>query len=281
MMELAYRSGVTGQVLDLESDEVWMGPARSFRSRVWSYKLGGRGAQQITRDAREAKLTIEYGSREAMDLAEEQFEADLTAGRPGVISAYTMADEEWTQNAYIPVSEPTDDRHGLTCDLTVLLLDGVWRHLLPQTDFTTSIDVSGGVYLDLPTDVPFDLKPGAVSQEIHNPSLTAMPWICHIYGPATSPYFRIAGNLYQVNCEIPQGAYLTIDARAGSKSVILTDLVGGRTDMFAKARRGRGLGGGEYLFQPIPAGNNEITWPNTFGFDISIVQERSTPPWSI
>lgn len=281
MKELNYRSGVTGRNLDLESTDVWMGPARSFRNRVWSYKLGGRGAEQITRDAREAKLTVEYGSREAMDKAEEQFEADLTAGRPGVISAYTMNDKEWTQNAYIPLSESTDDRHGLTCDLTILLLDGVWRHQLPPTDFNTSIDITSGIYLDLPTDVPYDLKPGSISQKITNPSLTPMPWISHIYGPCTDPYFRIRGNLYQVNCEIPPDGYLTITALAGQKSVILTDAVGGRTDVFAKARRGRGLNGGEYIFQPIPAGTNEVTWPNTFGFDIAIVQERSTPPWSI
>lgn len=279
MKELAYTSGVTGTTFDLESEQVWLGSALSFRSRAWSYKLEGRGAGQITREAREAKLTVEYGSRVDMNRAEEQFEADLTASRPGVITAYDADEAEWTQNAYIPLSEPTPERHGLVCDLTALLLDGVWRHQLPPTDFTTTMDGDDGGYLDLPTDVPFDLKRGSVSRRITNPSLTPMPWVCHIYGPCTDPYFRIGGNLYQVLCQLSAGEHLTITSLTGQKGVVLTDAVGGRTDVFAKARRGRGLNGGEYIFQPIPAGTSEVTWPNTFGFDIAIVQERSTPPW--
>ena len=49
--------------------------------------------------------------------------------------------------------------------------------------------------------------------------------------------------------------------------------------MFDKGRRGTGLNGGEYIFQPIPAGDPIVQWSG-FGVDLTVYQEESEPPWS-
>ena len=50
-------------------------------------------------------------------------------------------------------------------------------------------------------------------------------------------------------------------------------------NVFDKGRRGTGLNGGEYIFQPIPAGDSIVQWSG-FGVDLTVYQEESEPPWS-
>jgi hypothetical protein len=35
-----------------------------------------------------------------------------------------------------------------------------------------------------------------------------------------------------------------------------------------------------YIFEKIPPGNNAITWPGGFGFDVILMEERSEPKWT-
>ena len=52
---------------------------------------------------------------------------------------------------------------------------------------------------------------------------------------------------------------------------------GDETNVFDKGRRGTGLNGGEYIFQPIPAGDSIVQWSG-FGVDLTVYQEESEPP---
>ncbi|ERI87681.1 hypothetical protein HMPREF1587_00720, partial [Bifidobacterium breve JCP7499] len=49
---------------------------------------------------------------------------------------------------------------------------------------------------------------------------------------------------------------------------------------FANAERGAGLDSGSYIFQPLPAGRAEVSWPGGYTFELTPVEERSEPPWS-
>ena len=55
---------------------------------------------------------------------------------------------------------------------------------------------------------------------------------------------------------------------------------GSTADAFPQARRGVGLGGGEYIFQPLPPGRHEIEWDGSFGLDLTWFEEEGEPPWS-
>ena len=101
-----------------------------------------------------------------------------------------------------------------------------------------------------------------------------------IYGPAVNPAIRIDGNWYRVDLTISEGGYLVVDPLAVPRAVTLVNADGSTVDAFSKARRGEGLGGGEYIFQPASAGTHEVEWDKSFGFDLTWYEEEGEPPWS-
>ena len=101
-----------------------------------------------------------------------------------------------------------------------------------------------------------------------------------LLGPVIDPSVRIGGNLYRVDVVVPEGGRLVVDPLASPRSVTLVNADGSTVDAFSKARRGDGLGGGEYIFQPAPPGANEVGWDRSFGFDLTWYEEEGEPPWS-
>lgn len=109
--------------------------------------------------------------------------------------------------------------------------------------------------------------------------LDPVPFRMRIHGPCSDPVVTIAGNRYMLDGDIPGGAWAEVDSTVGARTVTLV-AGGDRINWFSHAHRGFGLDGGEYIFQPLPAGRNEVTWPGGFVFDLTPVEERSEPPWS-
>ena len=73
----------------------------------------------------------------------------------------------------------------------------------------------------------------------------------------------------------------TAPLAAGGEAVCaFVNADGSAVDVFAKARRGDGLGGGEYIFQPVSPGDHEVEWDRSFGFDLTWYEEEGEPPWS-
>ena len=108
---------------------------------------------------------------------------------------------------------------------------------------------------------------------------TAMPFQMVIYGPVSNPQLTLGGNRYALNMEIPSGSYVTVTSIAGRRTIVMTAENGDKTNVFDKGRRGTGLNGGEYIFQPIPPGDSTVEW-NGFGVDLTVYAEESEPPWS-
>ena len=78
--------------------------------------------------------------------------------------------------------------------------------------------------------------------------------------------------------DIPSGSYVTVTSIASRRTIVMTAENGDETNVFDKGRRGTGLNGGEYIFQPIPAGDSIVQWSG-FGVDLTVYQEESEPPW--
>ena len=69
------------------------------------------------------------------------------------------------------------------------------------------------------------------------------------------------------------------DRRIGDGgAVVAAD--GTTMDAFSKAHRGSGVGSGEYIFEHVPVGTSEISWDNSFGFDLTLYEEEGEPEWS-
>lgn len=143
---------------------------------------------------------------------------------------------------------------------------------------TAKYETSPSVFLDYPHDYEYDYLARSAAASVETSVLTDCDVRLVIYGQCDNPYVVIGGNRYQVNCGVPAGAYLTIDGR--EKTIILTLEDGTTVNVFGDGVRGSGLGSGEYVFEPIQPGAQNVEWDGSFGFDLGWYEEEGEPPWS-
>lgn len=276
MPRLSYVSGTGAIEVSLDGCGVFAGTAVGVRGRSWSYSLGYASLTGVTRKARECSLTLAFTDPARADALRHVADRDMARGTPGKLLA-----DGWEQRAYIVECEPADVFGGWhKAEATVVLLDGVWRrgHTVPFEPLTAT--AGDGDFLDLPYDLPCDLGVPSTRKYIDVGEWGSAPLKFTIYGPAVNPAIRIGGNWYRVDLTISEGGYLVVDPLAVPRAVTLVNADGSTVDAFPKARRGEGLGGGEYIFQPASAGTHEVEWDKSFGFDLTWYEEEGEPPWS-
>lgn len=192
---------------------------------------------------------------------------------------------DWYLTCYVVKGSPsfrTGD--GVRYDVTLATDDQVWRrettrHLLPNTGREMESET-----LDYPHDYGHDYGTSSVAGvTIDVPGVTPCDLRLTIYGHAASPYVRIGSNTYQVNVTVPSGAILTIDTtRKGSMlgdSVVLRGRYGDEQDVFSKRLRGA-EGSGSYIYELVPPGPQTVSWPQSFGVDLTLIERRGRLPWT-
>lgn len=276
MRRLYYMSGTGAAEVCLDCRSALSGTAAGIRGRAWGYTVGYRSLSGATRAARECAVTVAFLDAREADRLRRLADRDMAEGTPGRIVL-----DGWSQRAYITKAEPASiARSHVKVDLTVVLLDGVWRkgHTVSFEQLTAP---SGdGEFLDLPHDLPYDLGVPSTRRYFEAGEWGEAPLRLTVYGPAVNPSIRIDGNWYRVDLTVPDGGYLVVDPISSPRSVTLVNADGSTVDAFPKARRGDGLGGGEYIFQPASPGTHEVDWDRSFGFDLEWFEEESEPPWS-
>ena len=125
--------------------------------------------------------------------------------------------------------------------------------------------------VDFPFDYPFDYCHDIVNKTVNNIGIAATNFKMVIYGQCSNPVINIGGNRYQVNCTIGESEYLTIDSFA--KTITLTASDGTQFNRFSSRNRD------SYIFEKIQPGNNVVAWDGSFGFDVTLFEERSEPKW--
>lgn len=201
--------------------------------------------------------------------------ADTAAGEPGTIRIGSFS-----LSAYIVGSSKDNwwfDDGIMEATLDVLPATGAWsRETTASFVIDRTDDLRGPGSLDFPYDFPYDYAPNRAARRFDNPSAAPSPFRLVVFGPASSPYVWIGNNLHQVNVDVPPDHLLTIDSR--DKSICLVDAGGGTESAFSKRLRGA-KGSGTYIFEPVPAGESAVSWNNTFGFDLTVFDERNEPAW--
>lgn len=272
MLTLELVCGTNGEIIRFDGP-VYGETMPSLRGRRWDYAIGLRGLSGVTRSSRELDLTVKTTDPAELDRMRSLMDADMANGKPGTL----VADGEWKARAYVTGSDVDEITPRLvTVTLTVVLLEGVWRR--ESTTQYNPETLASYTDLDYPYDYEHDWSPSLLANTASNPALSPMPCRLTVYGPATDPEITIGGNTYAVDCEVPSGAYLVVDGL--DRTIRLTMNNGDIIDHFADGRRGSGLGGGEYCFQPLPAGESEVSWTGGYGFDLTMIEERGEPPWS-
>lgn len=271
MLDIKYKSH-TGTVISLSSG-VYVGKPNDLFSREWDYKLGHRALATASRGARKVSFKAFFANMAQADGFRRCADTDMQKGTPGTICV-----NDWFQRCFVVASEVDGIGDGFfAAKLTLVLLDGVWR----RGTTTAFVPVRGSAdyeFLDLPHDLPYDLGATPPRQYAINPGYAGSPAKFVVYGPAVNPSVRLAGNVYQVDVTVPDGGYMDIDPLRRTVTVVAAD--GTTMDAFSKAHRGSGAGSGEYIFEHVPAGTSDISWDNSFGFDLTLYEEEGEPSWS-
>ena len=130
----------------------------------------------------------------------------------------------------------------------------------------------GSGFLDFAFDYPYDFFSDTGNETLDNASFVGANFRLDIFGACTNPTVYIAGHAYTVNCDVAENEHLTIDS--SRKTITVTANDGTVRNVFSKRDRN------SYIFEKIKPGNNSVTWPNSFGFDVTIYEERSEPKWT-
>lgn len=247
-----------------------------LRTHAWEVELAAHGIDSASLNASSVQLEATCADLNVLDVAGELFDADVKA----VASSRSKADsglltvDGWSQTALVTGIEPSYDPPGpAKYTLTVALLDGLWRKRDDVQHFWSDALQPG---LDL--DYPHDYMPTTRNASVVNSAVSAMPFEMVIYGPVSEPSITMGGNTYELHMDIPSGAYVTINSVEGQRSIVMTAENGDLTNVFAKGERGTGMGSGSYIFEPLPSGEHQVQWKG-FGFDITVIRERSVPAW--
>lgn len=221
------------------------------------------------------------GVSEAVELTEQLRKLsnyDIKAETPGTIKI-----GEYQTEGYIIgldySSEGDDDFYGFETGLSVQVAieNPIWytEELVRFKPQVISPDSSEG--LNYPFNYPYNY--GArrnVYRRFYNDEVLSCPFRILIYGRAVDPYVRIGANLYQVNATIAQGGYLVIDSR--KRKIYEIQRLGNRVEHIRNRLRGA-KGSGQYIFEEILSGYNDVMWDNTFGFDLYLIHESPLPPF--
>lgn len=280
-MALSYENAA-GDTIDIGPRSIYrFGDCDLFDAR-WDYELVNDTVSSVKRSQRESTLTLyvdaptEAAGVAARNRLEEVLDSGVGNGALGCLRSggwYTRClcvaqnkDAWWFDGRYFEV------------ECSLLRPDPVWT-LEQARDYTIDRGAQTETLgKDHPFDYPHDYTAQRIVKEFTLAGRDASACRITIYGPAKSPYVRIGGNRYKVDVDVPQGGLLIIDGR--DKAVELFDIDGNKTDAYGARQRGA-RGSGDYIFERISPGYNNVTWDNSFGFEIRAYIERSAPEWTI
>lgn len=266
----------SGNVYDLKTDGLL---TKSANFHKWDWDTVGTSLQYGVRVANFSRkplaystllyFTGSYNDRKAMcDALHEDFELDVRNMTPGRIiwgdyyiecfikssSTYPNEINIWTDN-----------------EITIYCPYPFWIKEETKT-FMPDVAQVGQTFLDYEFDYEYDYyyAPGTATWTRSFPFPAEFQLV--IFGSCTNPRVLIDGYPYQIFATLGATEYAVIDSR--KNTVIKYNENGTQTNIFDLRNKS------ESVFQQMPAGTLTFNWSGTFGFDLTIYQERSEPRWS-
>lgn len=247
----------------------------SYEWEVDATELGtGSRVNAFEKKAKEYEMTVDFsgarGSR--AELLQEFYELvdyDVIHKSPGRL----YVGEQYVEG-YVIASESQnyEDRYrtvGKIC--TFYVPYPFWMeektYSFPIQDKETESD-----FLDFPYDFPYDFTIQGTGLVLQNEHYIESGFRMIIYGPCVNPYVTIGGHLYRVNTTVDSREYLVIETK--NNLVYRVKNTGERVNEFNNREKS------ESVFEKIPPGQQTVSWPGTFGWDITLYNERSEPKWS-
>ena len=271
-----YNSGQYTADLTSGRDGLYAQTVPKIRGYAWAYTTGGHELSGVGRTAREATIELIIplpASAAAYDRLVEASTVDMVNQSPGRLLV-----DGWETDCYITKNEVgTVLPEYMTVTLTLILLTGLWRrgttvNLTPITPLPAGSDHD----LDYPYDFDYDYARPESVQHITSGLPYDVPLGLIFYGPAVGPTITIESNAYTLTTTLSEGERVEVDPYAHKITKIERN--GKRTNCFNCAERGKGLDGGQYIFQPLKPGAQLIQRSNNSRIDLIIWKERQNPP---
>ena len=200
----------------------------------------------------------------------ELSERDIVALKPGKIYI-----GDYYLNGYVTASKKKDynlKKKLCMLDLTFTSEDLSWycdkKHVfIPENNESGNI----GGNTDYPFDYPYDYALPLKGRNIICDTIGENAFRLIIYGEAVNPSIIIGGHTYAINGAIGKDETLEIDSL--TRTITLTSH-GQKINWLDRRNRS------QYIFQPIPSGQHNVSWIGTFGFDLIVIEKRSEPKWT-
>ena len=277
MLEKFIYENHLGQRFDGLANGVYLN-SNDLRDYSWSYDIINNRISRFYRSVKPRKLPLvfcgktEEQSTAARNRLTDIAEADILSVVPGKIWI-----GDYYTSGFITDSTKSEyliDRRYTKNDLVFTSANPAWFR--DRTHVFSLNDNEGAVVgygIDYPFDYPYDYAGTSnKTRQIVCDTVTSSKIKIRIYGEATNPTINIAGHAYTINGMIKQGETLLIDGV--NKTITLTTATGTKVNWFDKRNRE------SYIFEPIPPGLNDVRYDGTFGFDLTVVEERSEPKWT-
>lgn len=266
---------------DLKAEPVRIKNA-NFHNYAWTREVinqrFGETVQKFAKDAQEYETTLYLmGSQSEVkrvlyDLHND-FERDITAQTPGRL---------WWHNSYISCyitassTYPHENNVWVCNEITIYCPSPFWIEEKTFSFFPVEEQTSYP-YLDFNVDFPLDFsyKPRAVLP-IETGHYAPSSFRMVIHGPCVNPSVNIGGNIYNVNVSVPAGGYLVIDSRPEAPlgwQVYMRDAQRVQSNVFDYRNPNYPI------LERIPGGTVDLTYPRTYGIDLTLYLERSEPSW--
>ena len=248
-----------------------------LRDYKWKYDTINGKISRFYRGVRDRKIPLVICCNSDAEAAavknrlHELAESDIEANSPGRVyigDQYTVGyitgsvKSEYLRTKRLCYLELT-----LTSDDPAWYLEKTYRFVKGGGNET---GIGGGT--DYPYDYTYDYALLLNGRKIVCDNIRSSAFRLRIYGITTDPSVVIGGHTYAVNGSIGAGESLLIDSL--TKTITLTTAYGNKVNWFD--RRGRE----EYIFEPVPAGQNIVRWNGDFYFDLTVIEKRSEPKWT-
>lgn len=272
---LRYESN-SGAVIEFAPDSAYHYSGATLHDYQRTYEAVGGKITQWTEEITDWSLDIVVAGTTAEDRNAmiEAFEYDVLKMKPGKLWS-----GDYYLECYVTASSKDQwwfDEGHMHASITITAEKPKWiREFFKVFGKGRDVDETG---IDYAHDWSFDYANNLSVSWAVNTNIVDAPWRMRMYGPTDEAVNVIIGtNVYAVDVKLKEGEVLTIDTR--DKSITLRKADGTEENLFYKRVGTQILGSGSYVFQPIPAGSNVVSWSNKYVFDLTIFDERAEPRW--
>lgn len=197
------------------------------------------------------------------------FEKDIFGVSPGKLYV-----GDWYLRCYIVKSKKSKryfNARSSLLNINIIAENGMWTK-----DVTTSFGkITNEIYnragLDYAYDYPFDYANSLTSQLLVNENYAPANFELTIYGACQNPAVSIGLHTYEIKDSIVLGEYIKVNSR--TRKIYKVKNNGEIINIYD--RQGRDM----WIFEKIPPGNLIVAWSGGFGFDVTLLEERSEPRW--